>query len=26
MVDPRDIVVSGWDISKMDMAESMARA
>lgn len=26
LVDPNDVIVSGWDISTMDMAESMRRA
>lgn len=26
MVDPKDIVIDGWDISKMNLAESMDRA
>jgi myo-inositol-1-phosphate synthase len=25
-VDPRDIVISGWDISKMNLADAMSRA
>lgn len=26
MVDPRDIVIGGWDLSSMNMADAMARA
>lgn len=26
MVDPNDIVLGGWDISNLDLAESMERA
>jgi myo-inositol-1-phosphate synthase len=26
MVDPNQLVISGWDISKMNLADSMARA